>query len=84
LEIEQLRASLLDAEREISRVHDLEAEVAELKKLLETLVRARDERDEISAERDEWHRRYGVLVDSTSWKLTKPLRRLGRLRRAHR
>ncbi len=70
-EIHQLRAALLSAEHDITRLHQLEADYAEFEQLTEQL----------RANRDDILRRYNVVLRSRSWKVTEPMRRVGILAR---
>jgi SAM-dependent methyltransferase len=67
LELGQLRHALVEAEREISVVHEQQAELAELHQLLEQL-------EGVGADRDLYKRRYEDIAYSKSWRMTKFLR----------
>lgn len=69
-EIDALRLSLLSAERDIARLHQLEADFAELEGLTEQL---------------RWFEaNYDIVLNSKSWRLTEPLRRIALLSRERR
>jgi SAM-dependent methyltransferase len=68
-ERDQLRAALVAAERDMAHVHQLEVELAEVSRLAEEL------RD-VEVDRDRWLNRYEIVVNSTTWKLTGPLRKV--------
>jgi 2-polyprenyl-3-methyl-5-hydroxy-6-metoxy-1,4-benzoquinol methylase len=71
-EIAQLREQLLSAESELARVPALDAQLRELVQVNDQLAQRALAFDELSAIAD----RYTVVVQSTSWKLTRPLRRV--------
>jgi 2-polyprenyl-3-methyl-5-hydroxy-6-metoxy-1,4-benzoquinol methylase len=78
-EIEQLRGQLETAEIQIARLPALDARAEDLLRLNDELLRRNEallqreeDLDELLAIAD----RYTVVVESTSWKLTRPLRNL--------
>jgi SAM-dependent methyltransferase len=83
-ELAELRAQLARIEPELARVPALDAQLAELVQLNDELaarnaeLRARQESYDQLVETAE---RYTVLVGSSSWRLTRPLRALGALAR---
>jgi O-antigen biosynthesis protein len=83
-EINQLRAQLIKAESELARLPALDVQLEELLQvnddvlaLNHTLQQRQAQFDELAALAE----RYAVLVGSSSWKLTRPLRRAGSLLR---
>jgi 2-polyprenyl-3-methyl-5-hydroxy-6-metoxy-1,4-benzoquinol methylase len=83
-EIVQLRKELARAETELARMPALDAQVQELIEVNDALLQLNNdlakrqlEFDELVAMAD----RYTVVVESTSWKLTRPLRRIAALGR---
>lgn len=70
-----LREQLASAERELARVPELEARTQELTSLNEELIELTDELDTLRELRDA----YQIVVHSSSWKITRPLRRVGAL-----
>jgi ubiquinone/menaquinone biosynthesis C-methylase UbiE len=76
-EVRELRRQLGTAERALGRVPELQAQVEELVLLNEDLlatVTKLSKREEDLDELVEIASRYTVLVESTSWNLTRPLR----------
>jgi 2-polyprenyl-3-methyl-5-hydroxy-6-metoxy-1,4-benzoquinol methylase len=76
-EIEQLRGQLVSAEAELARLPALDAQAGELVELNDELLRLNSEMAERQQAFDELvaiSDRYTVVVESTSWKLTRPLR----------
>jgi len=71
-EVWLLRDRLTSAEQELAGVPDLQAQVQELVQLNEELLH---QNADIKA-LEETAARYTVVVESTSWKLTRPLRRV--------
>lgn len=100
VDMSDLRAALLAAERDLARVRELEADLDEAREIVEALRDAETSRLDaesgrwhaeialsvveararaIEAERDDWIKLYGDLVNSASWKVTAPLRSLAAL-----
>jgi hypothetical protein len=76
-EIKALRVQLGVAEAELMRVPTLAAQVAEFEKVNDQLLQLTCELEKRQADYDELvaiAERYTVVVESTSWKLTRPLR----------
>ncbi|MFI4992213.1 MAG: methyltransferase domain-containing protein [Solirubrobacterales bacterium] len=73
-EISQLRVQLEGAERELARLPELETQVRDLVELNEELMERLDvvDLDLLRATAD----RYTVLVQSSSWRMTRPLRQI--------
>ena len=67
-----LRERLATAEAEIARIPDLNAQVQELVQLNDELLRRTADVEALEATA----RRYTVVVESTSWRLTRPLRQV--------
>jgi SAM-dependent methyltransferase len=71
-EVWLLRNRLTSAEQELARVPDLQAQVEELIQLNEELLHQNADVKAL----EETAARYTVVVESTSWKLTRPLRQV--------
>jgi SAM-dependent methyltransferase len=67
IEVAELRRALLGAENDLAGLRQLEADFNEVTALLERLRT-------IEADRDRWLANYEVVVNSSSWRLTAPLR----------
>ena len=76
-EVRGLRERVHDSEHELSRLFELEASVEELTRLNEDLLRREEGIEELIA----ISKRYTVVVQSRTWRLTSPLRGLGALAR---
>jgi O-antigen chain-terminating methyltransferase len=76
-EIKALRRQLGVLENELSRIPTLESQVAEFERINEQLLQLTSDLEKRQADHEELVRiaeRYTVVVGSTSWKLTRPLR----------
>jgi hypothetical protein len=83
-EIVQLRKELARAETELARMPALEAQLRELIEVNDALLQLKNDLAKRQLEFDELAataERYTVVVESTSWKLTRPLRRIAALGR---
>ena len=80
-ELKACRADLdrVSVERALwkQKAAELEAGVAALRRLLDEVQQGATERDELVAERDELFERLQMTHNSTSWRVTTPLRWLG-------
>jgi hypothetical protein len=87
-EIDELRRELARAEEELARLPALDAQLNDLVKLNDELLQLNSELVQRQVAFDELRQiaeRYAVVVNSTSWKLTRPLRDVvERARRLHR
>jgi hypothetical protein len=78
-EIDELRRELARAEEELARLPALDAQLRDLVKLNDELLQhnAVLAQGQVAvAELSQTAERYAVVVDSRSWKLTRPLRGL--------
>ncbi len=83
-EMDQLRNELAKSEFELARMPELDAQLRELLEVNDELLRLNHElqlRQTRMRDLEEIAERYGVLVGSSSWKLTRPLRQIGALLR---
>jgi O-antigen biosynthesis protein len=83
-EVWALREHLATAETELARIPDLEAQTQELVRLNDELIQLNDEllrRADYVEELEATARRYTVVVKSSSWRLTRPLRQVATLLR---
>jgi ubiquinone/menaquinone biosynthesis C-methylase UbiE len=83
-EIDELRGQLARTESELARVPALDAQLRELVQVNDELLQLNHDlqlRQENLDALVEMSERYTVLVQSTSWKLTRPLRRVATLAR---
>jgi hypothetical protein len=83
-ELERLRAQLADVESRLARMPELDAQLRELVALNDALLARNDElrrRQESHEQLLEIAGRYTVLVESSSWRMTRPLRSIGALAR---
>jgi hypothetical protein len=81
-EIGELRRQLAKTESELAEVPALRAQLKELIEVNDELVQLNNELQHRQGDYDELvatAARYTVVVESTSWKLTRPLRRIGEL-----
>jgi 2-polyprenyl-3-methyl-5-hydroxy-6-metoxy-1,4-benzoquinol methylase len=84
-EIDQLRAQLMKAESELARLPGLDVQLKELLQVNDEVLALNHNLQQRQVQFDELTAlagRYAVLVQSSSWKLTRPLRRLGALLRS--
>ncbi len=84
-EIDRLREQLERAESELARLPELDAQLRELLQLNDDVLALNHNLQQRQVQFDELAAtagRYSVLVQSSSWKLTRPLRQLGALLRA--
>lgn len=83
-EMDQLRNQLARAESELARLPELDAQLRELLDVNDGLLRLNHElqlRQTHVQDLEEIAGRYAVLVGSSSWKLTRPLRQIAALLR---
>jgi SAM-dependent methyltransferase len=80
-EIDELRAQLARTEAELARMPALDAQLGELLQLNDELLQLNHGLQLRQQNLDEVSERYTVVVESTSWKLTRPLRRVAALAR---
>jgi SMC interacting uncharacterized protein involved in chromosome segregation len=76
-EIKSLRTQLGEAEKELARIPTLEMQLADFERVNEDLLQLTRELESRQADYDELvaiAERYSVVVESTSWSLTRPLR----------
>lgn len=78
-EIDELRGQLAKTESELARMPELDAQLKELLQVNDEALAHNHALQERQVEYDEFAARYAVVVQSSSWKLTAPLRRVGRL-----
>ena len=78
-EMQRLRHQLGRAESELARMPALDAQLRELVDVNDQLLASNHELQSRQAQLDEITARYTVVVQSTSWKLTRPLRRAAAL-----
>ena len=81
-EIAELRRRLADAESRLADVPAMHAELKELVEVNDELVRLNDELERRQRDHDQLVAtagRYSVLVESTSWRATRPLRQLAEM-----
>ncbi|MCW3068937.1 MAG: hypothetical protein JWL67_1562 [Solirubrobacterales bacterium] len=87
-EIDELRRQLATAEEQLARMPALGSQLADLVKLNDELLQVNSElvqKQVILDELAEIAERYTVVVNSTSWRVTRPLRYLtARARKAFR
>jgi O-antigen biosynthesis protein len=78
-ELHALRVALESAERDLSKLAELEQRAEELEKVNDELIGAEGDlarREEVLDELEATAQRYTVVVTSSSWRITKPLRDL--------
>ncbi len=76
-ELHALTVALESAERDLSRLAELERRAEELERVNDELIGAESDlerREEVLDELEATAQRYTVVVTSTSWRLTRPLR----------
>ena len=76
-EIDELRGQLAKTESELARMPALDAQLKELLKVNDETLAHNHALQERQVGYDDLAARYAVVVQSTSWKLTAPLRRVG-------
>jgi len=74
-EIQELRHQLVKTESELARMPALDAQLRELVEVNDGLLQLNHDLQARQAHLDVLEARYEVVVESTSWKLTRPLRR---------
>ncbi|HST34295.1 MAG TPA: class I SAM-dependent methyltransferase [Solirubrobacteraceae bacterium] len=76
-EVDELRGQLAKTESELARMPALDAQLKELLKVNDETLAHNQALQERQVGYDDLAARYAVVVQSTSWKLTAPLRRVG-------
>lgn len=80
-EIAELRRQLVRAEGELCELPRLQGQLRELVDINDRLLALNEELQEREREQDALLERYTVVVESRSWRLTRPFRRLGGIAR---